>query len=167
VGDFDRAVKEVLGVEGGYSNRPLSEDPGGATNLGISTRFLQSIGDPREVTELTVTDAIELYKKHFWDKVHGDEIADPLALVVFDGAVNTGPARAIMILQELLGLPIDGIFGPQTLSAAQAADPFLMANRHLWRRVRFYANETRAELRQANLRGWINRTATIAEKILG
>lgn len=172
MGDFDRAIKLVLGVEGGVSDRPLSEDPGGLTNLGISTRFLRSVGDDRDVRELTVADAVELYRRHFWDKVQGDGLPEPLATAVFDHAVNAGPGAAAKLLQKLLNdygadLAIDGVIGPTTLRALDdlGADPEWLANKYLWRRIRDYANRPSLELRRANLSGWCNRVCDLEEEL--
>jgi len=172
VGDFEKAVRLVLGVEGGVSDRPLSEDPGGLTNLGISTRFLQSIGDPRDVRDLTVADAVELYRRHFWDKVRGDDLPDPLAAAVFDHAVNAGPGTAGRLLQTLLNeygadLAVDGAIGPATLQALAnlGADPEWLANKYLWLRIRDYANRPSLDLRRANLSGWCNRVCDLEEKL--
>ena len=131
MGDFQEAVAFVLSdrIEGGYVDHP--NDPGGATNFGISTRFLRSIGDQRNVRSLTREDAIDLYKRYFWDKVWGDQIADQdLALCLFDAAVNQGPGAAVKFLQEALnryeegaGLPVDGVMGPETVAAANAVAP--------------------------------------------
>ena len=56
------------------------------------------------------------------------EIADldgdgTLDLAVFDLAVNSGPARAVRMLQTVLGVAVDGIVGPVTLEAAWQAEP--------------------------------------------
>jgi lysozyme family protein len=174
MGDFAKAVKLVLGFEGGVSDRPLSEDPGGLTNLGISTRFLRSIGDPRDVRDLTVADAVELYRRHFWDKVKGDNLPDPLAAAVFDHVVNAGPGTAGRLLQTLLNeygadLAVDGAIGPATLHALAnlGADTEWLANRYLWLRIRDYANRPSVELRRANLSGWCNRVCDLEEKLFG
>jgi lysozyme family protein len=174
MGDFEKAVQLVLGVEGGVSDRPLSEDPGGLTNLGISTRFLQSIGDPRDVRDLTMADAVELYRRHFWNKVKGDDLPDPLAAAVFDHAVNAGPGTAVRLLQTLLNeyganLVVDGAIGAATLGALQelGAEPEWLAQRYLWLRIRDYANRPSLELRRVNLSGWCNRVCNLEEKLFG
>ncbi len=174
MGNFEKAVKLVLGFEGGVSDRPLSEDPGGLTNLGISTRFLQSIGDDREVRDLTVADAVELYRRHFWDKIRGDDLPDPLAAAVFDHAVNAGPGTAGKLLQTLLNeyganLSVDGGIGNLTLQAMTnlEADPEWLAQKYLWHRIRDYANRPSLALRQANLSGWCNRVCNLEEKLFG
>ncbi|MBM4286882.1 MAG: hypothetical protein FJ135_01820 [Deltaproteobacteria bacterium] len=172
MGNFEKAVKLVLGFEGGISDRPLSEDPGGLTNLGISTRFLRSIGDPRDVRDLSVRDALELYRQHFWNRVRGDDLPEPLAAAVFDHAVNAGPGTAVKLLQELLNeygaaLKVDGGMGPKTLTALKDldTDPEWLANKYLWRRIRDYANRPSLELRRVNLSGWCNRVCNLEEAL--
>jgi lysozyme family protein len=43
--------------------------------------------------------------------------------VVFDMAVNSGPGRAVRLLQSAVGAVPDGAIGPKTLAAVQAQDP--------------------------------------------
>lgn len=122
MGDFDAAFKLLMENEGGFVDDP--DDPGGRTNWGITQGFLESIGDDRDPAELTQDDAKELYQEHFWQAVHGDELPDPLATMLFDAAVNHGVGRATKMLQEICNayldsdLEVDGIFGPLTLEAA-------------------------------------------------
>ena len=44
-----------------------------------------------------------------------------MRLVVFDAAVHAGPSRAIRWAQAAVGAEEDGIIGPRTLAAIQAA----------------------------------------------
>jgi lysozyme family protein len=127
---FDFAVKAVLKHEGGFSNNP--EDPGGATNYGISLRFLKEMGidfnhdgfiDINDVKEIYFTDAIDIYKKYWWDKYHYEAINSlAVASKIFDMAVNMGPSQAHKIAQESCNhcgyqLVTDGILGPKTIAA--------------------------------------------------
>ena len=49
-----------------------------------------------------------------------EDVLPPLALLVFDAAVNNGVGRAVRWLQEALGVPPDGVMGRDTLAAMDA-----------------------------------------------
>ena len=120
---FDRCSTIVLGVEGGFTDAPA--DPGNwtggsvghgtckGTKFGISAASYPGL----DITSLTLTEAKVLYRRDYWDKIAGDRLPRPLALVAFDAAVNNGGDRAATWLQEAAGVTADGIIGPITLGA--------------------------------------------------
>lgn len=127
---YDTAIKGVLESEGGYSNDP--GDPGGPTNWGI-TIWDARLYWKRDSTALDVRRmprevALQIYKSKYWDKVHGDELPAGVDYVVFDYAVNSGLGRAIPALQRAVGVPADGVYGPQTAAAVAKADPITVIN---------------------------------------
>jgi hypothetical protein len=89
---FPEAFDFVIGREGGYNNDP--RDPGGETKYGISKRSYPDL----DIASLTLDDARRIYQQHYWDRVGGDELPAPLALVVFDTAVHSGVSRALKFL---------------------------------------------------------------------
>lgn len=107
--NFDTAVKLILKHEGGYVNHP--SDPGGETKFGISKRAYPDV----DIANLTEECAAELYRKDYWDRIKGDELPYPIALCVFDTAVNSGVSRASRWLQETCNATPDGIIGPNTI----------------------------------------------------
>lgn len=120
---FTRALAKVLVHEGGYSNHP--DDPGGPTMQGIIQRvydgYRRGKGLPtRSVRELERRELEEIYRKNYWDAARCDELPPGIDYVVFDGAVNSGPAQSAKWLQRALGLPADGTIGAVTLAAARA-----------------------------------------------
>jgi hypothetical protein len=117
--DFDIAFTRLLGSEGGYVNDP--RDPGGETNWGVTKRVAVACGFTRDMRTMTQADAKCIYKLMFWDAVRGDDLGE-LAFHVFDAAVNSGVPQAVKWLQEALGVKADGVIGPATLAAVQAAD---------------------------------------------
>lgn len=135
---FIVAVAALLKAEGGYNN--LAADHGGATNFGISLRFLVSEGridtnrdgradfdldmdgdiDAADIAKLSADDAQALYHRCFWLKLGCDHIPFPLGEMMFDQAVNGGLAAAVKLLQKAIlfcngACKVDGVVGFATL----------------------------------------------------
>lgn len=112
---FDAAIELLLSpdVEGGYVNDPL--DPGGETHWGISKRSYPELN----IRDLTKADAIVIYQRDFWKPLCCPELPPTLAIVLFDSAVNQGQRAAIEMLQAALGVAVDGLMGPVTVTAAR------------------------------------------------
>jgi lysozyme family protein len=122
---FPHALAFILRQEGGFVHHPA--DPGGATQFGITRRTLAlSRGRPVSVDDvraLTREEAGYIYRSLYWNAVRADELPAGIDLVVFDIAVNSGPGRAVRLLQAALDVDVDGILGPVTMSTARAAEP--------------------------------------------
>ena len=142
--NFDTAFEVVLGHEGGFVDHEA--DPGGATNYGISIRYLVARGDldrdgladgdidgdgdvdVDDIKALTPGDAKHLYHSGFWVPNRLSEVRDQsVATKIFDICVNTGSRQAWRIVQRScneLGseLEVDGIVGPNTLTAVNEYD---------------------------------------------
>lgn len=123
---FAWAVHYTLDAEGVFSDH--SWDPGGATKYGITEGLGRRYG-VEDIRSLTVSGAVEIYRREFWEGMHLEEIAEAswrVAVEIFDTAVNTGQSRATKILQEALAtvfdrpLQIDGRLGPLTRRAARS-----------------------------------------------
>lgn len=111
--NFEACMAEVFKHEGGYVNDP--HDPGGETNMGISKRSY-----PKEnIRGMTRARAAQIYREDFWDKLKCDDLPAGLDLVVFDAAVNSGPARGAKWLQQAVGVAADGKVGMATIGAAK------------------------------------------------
>lgn len=120
---FEPALTAVLKQEGGYSDHPA--DPGGATMMGITQGTLEEwrgrAVTKAEVRALSRTEADAIYRKRYWDVIAGDRLPAGIDLVLFDFAVNSGPSRAIRMMQRHLGVATDGRMGPETLAALEKA----------------------------------------------
>lgn len=124
---FETCLAHVLRHEGGYADHPA--DPGGATNMGITRKTLarwRKVSPwwnlaKAEVKNLTRAEACRIYRALYWDLCRAGQLPPGIDLCVFDFAVNSGPGRAIRTLQKALGVKTDGIVGPLTLAAAEAA----------------------------------------------
>jgi lysozyme family protein len=121
---FDDSLKLVLMHEGGWSDHPL--DPGGATMQGVTLKTYSNwLGRPATKDELRNMPAEHrdaIYRKLYWERVQADELPAGVDLAVFDCAVNSGPGRAAMLLQQAIGVWPDGVIGPKTMAAIKAAD---------------------------------------------
>jgi len=137
--NFERSLSLVLKHEGGYVDHP--SDPGGATNLGVTIGTLSDwFGRPAtkaDVKALTVKDVSPIYRRRYWDAVRGDDLPAGLDYAAFDFAVNSGPSRAIKMLQAILSVEQDGRIGPLTMSAIKAHNPLNLIDRLCKARMTF------------------------------
>ena len=147
MGDFHRCIDLVLAEEGGLSNH--AADPGGLTHYGISQRSYPTL----DIAGLTLDDAKALYRRDYWQLLHGDQLPPGLDLLLLDCAINQGPVTAIKLLQRALRIRDDGRIGPETLNAAEAAMPGLLDTFAAERALRYELNPNEATFG----RGWYRR----------
>jgi lysozyme family protein len=180
---FDKAILTVLKHEGGYVDDPA--DPGGATNYGVSIRYLKDHGDldgdglldgdidmdgdvdADDIRAMDVEDAKRIYKLGFWDKNKIDNLNDYIiAERYFDMVVNMGPRQAGKIIQRACnyfgkGLVVDGIAGPATFGAANSLDPEKLLREIRFNHAKFYLDlvEKRPTLGKF-INGWLRRAVS-------
>jgi lysozyme family protein len=124
---FEQAFELVVGHEGGYSAEP--EDPGnwtsGVVGRGVlrGTKFgVSAAAYPKiSIANLSLQGAQTIYRSDYWDRIAGDALPPPLALLAFDAAINNGVASASRWLQMAVGADVDGDLGPQTRAMLDAA----------------------------------------------
>ncbi|PSK87833.1 putative peptidoglycan binding protein [Limimaricola soesokkakensis] len=175
----EQIAAEIVAREGGYVDDP--DDPGGATNYGVTIGTLRRLGrdldgdgvvTKADLKRLTAGQAAEIFIEHYFRRPRIDALPESLHASVFDMYVNSG-ANAVKILQRLLvamriPVAIDGIIGPQTIAAAgraQAAAPDHLADAYgIARRNYYYALADRrpasrkyARRRDGGKGGWIRR----------
>ncbi len=165
---FSLEMPRLLAHEGGYVNNP--DDPGGATNLGITIKTLRSWRASDAVTKedvkaLTVKEATSIYFIRYWMPLGLDSMThQSLAGALFDASVNSGPSQAVTTLQRAVNslggtLAVDGKAGPNTMGAVNSmSEPLLMAWFAL-ERIRFYSklgheNESQWQF----MYGWVRRS---------
>jgi lysozyme family protein len=156
--NFDTAIEHVLKSEGFYSDH--AADPGGKTMYGITEAVAREVGYKGDMRELPLDLAKRIYKDRYWDRVQADRLPAGIRLTALDAAVNSGPGQAIKWLQRALGVKDDGVIGPQTLAAANAANPDALRMRMLGQRLKFMAGLTNWP---AFSRGWAIRIASLME----
>jgi lysozyme family protein len=111
---FRRSLTFVLAREGGATITNDPHDPGGLTRFGVSKRSYPML----DIEHLTLEQASEIYRRDYWQKAGCDQLPEPVALVLFDAAVNQGVVPALRLLQLCLGVTVDGSPGPNTARAA-------------------------------------------------
>lgn len=131
-----QALDKILGHEGGFVDHP--DDPGGATNKGITIGTLRRLGidvdgdgdsDIHDLKSLTDDDVRHVFKTMYWDAVQADQLPPGVNYTVADFAVNSGPARAARALQSVVGVEVDGVIGPKTIAAAHAISPITVIHK--------------------------------------
>ena len=165
--NWGKSLAELLKTEGGFQDDPL--DPGnhlpdgrpGCTNLGVTQRAWELyVG--RQVTHdemraLNPAMVGPFYRIKYWNPVKGDALPTGVDYLTFDLAVNGGPARAAMTLQQALGINADGVIGSQTTNTASLADPADTIKKFTDVKCAFYKslNNPRFET------GWVNRAKQV------
>ena len=184
--DVRKIAEEIIDREGGFVNDP--DDPGGATNFGITIGTMRRLGidmdgdgdiDIADVRKLDRATATRIILRHYFEGPGISRLPEVIQASVFDMYVNAG-RNAVKILQRLLNdmgqrLSVDGVIGPITAAAAQAA--WAAAPRHLAdaygiaRRNYYYglgdANPSLrkyARRRDGGKGGWITRAETFISK---
>lgn len=124
--NFDEAFTRLLGHEGGYSNNPA--DTGGETMWGITIDVARANGYIGRMIDMPASFAKNVYMAKYWAPIKAEQLPQALRFEVFDAAVNSGVGQAIKWLQRAVGTAEDGIIGPATIAASNAAGPHLAAN---------------------------------------
>lgn len=125
---IDEIATDIVRREGGYVND--ADDPGGATKYGVTIHTMRRLGldltEDRKITvadvkALTINQALDIFKKHYFYRPKIDQLPQQLQASVFDMQVNSG-GNAIKVLQRLLinfgeDITADGVLGPQSVRA--------------------------------------------------
>ncbi|KEQ11253.1 hypothetical protein GZ77_26155 [Endozoicomonas montiporae] len=171
---FKQAMADVFKWEGGYVNHVA--DTGGATNYGISIRFLKSLplscgditGDGHvteaDIQALTHEGAERLYKKYFWDYYRLGEIQNQaVATKLLNAFVNMRGKTAALIAQKSANdlkhtLTEDGVMGSKSIAAINQHNPAHMLDCIKWRMWEVYqAIERNDPSQSVFMKGWQNR----------
>lgn len=174
--NFDYAIKQTLQHEGGYNE--VKGDAGGATNYGISLRFLKSIYkdstwvdhdanreiNANDIKNLSENDAKKIYYEQFWLKNKCIFIdSDEIAAKYFDMAVNMGSSQATKLLQRAINhmgndLKVDGVIGNVTITAINKIESHVLAVLLRYECIMFYQELVKSKPDLIKfLSGWMRR----------
>lgn len=151
---FNKFINRILAHEGGYSNHPA--DKGGETNWGITAKTAKANGYAGDMRILSREQAIEIYRKAFWERYRCEELPESLAFQFLDACINHGYGNAARMLQRAVGVADDGVVGNITLAAVarfSEQDLICLFNAE---RIRFF---TKLSTFNTFGRGWMNRVA--------
>ena len=163
--NFDLALKMTLKFEGGFVDNV--HDPGGATNMGITlatlAHFRNAEASASDIRGLSPKEAADIYLQLYWLKIAADNLPTGLDIAMFDFSVNSGPEAAVRCLQKNLNITVDGIFGPNTLTALSSRNASDLIQSLTDERVAFLRNLT--AFRWFG-RGWLARVMAIQQEAL-
>jgi lysozyme family protein len=152
---FDQAFALVVGFStdqndpGNWTSGKVGIGEFKGTKYGISAASYPHL----DIPNLTPDEAKAIYGSDYWAAACCDQMPWPLALFVFDCAVNQGVGAAKMTLQQSLGVKVDGVIGPVTVAAAQNADVEHVALFMASRGIRY----THSPIFPGNGLGWFKR----------
>jgi lysozyme family protein len=157
--NFQTALAFTLKQEGGWADDP--DDPGGATNQGITLATYTAWRSARGYASTTVDDLKampdserdQIYVTEYWTKIDGDELPSGIDLAMFDFAVNAYWATAARHLQACVGTLQDGVIGPITLAAVKSSVTHDLITRLTDSRVEYYTSLNKSKF----IEGWTKR----------
>ena len=165
--DTSAIIDAILSREGGYEDDPA--DRGGPTKFGITQATLAAWrGAPvtaEDVKNLSRAEARQIYSTMYVQRTGFASIHYvPLQALIVDAGVQHGPEDATRWLQEAAGVTADGVLGPVTLAAVNAAEGKALYRRVLAARCRYYGELIAHDPAEAKFAGgWAARVATFIE----
>jgi len=166
---FEEYLK-VIFIHEGFKYTNHKDDSGGPTQLGISLKFLKMRSldinndgeiNIKDIQEITVDKATELYHTYFWKPMNLEGIDNELLkLHLFDMGINAGTKTAIKILQEMLGATIDGVIGNQTIAKINSYGERIVADYANARKMYYNKIINNNPRLKVFRKGWYNRVDT-------
>ena len=160
--NFGNAINWVLQLEDrGLRGIVVNlHDGGGLTRFGITSKnHPEAPADfYTKPAAAAIEDAKNIYHTSYWLPIYGGEFqTDELAATLLSFAVNDGVHEAVKLLQGVLGVAVDGAFGPGTLAAVrQISSEADVAERLREAQEAFYRR-----LGGQYLTGWLRRAGAV------
>ena len=117
---FDEAFDALLKHEGGFSDH--AADPGGKTRFGVTEVVARREGYRGDMRDYPLDEAKRVYQKLYWNALRLDDLRSEFRFDLFDAGVNSGVAQTVRWMQRIVGVTVDGLLGPRTLSAVNNSD---------------------------------------------
>lgn len=155
-------IDDVIHREGDDKVTNDPKDKGGRTQYGISEK---SHPDAWKDGKVTYEEARAIYEQKYLTGPGFDKIQDPkLQVLLVDYGVNSGPQLAIMELQKILKVDVDGKLGPKTLAAIEREEPRRLANKLALARIKMIGRIVKRDPSQLEyINGWLNRAGEFIE----
>ena len=167
---FEDTLIPILNWEGGYVND--KDDPGGATNKGITQAVYDSYRaaaktPQRSVLYIQNEEYQEIYYQNYWREGKCDLLPVGVSLVHFDFCVNAGINRAAKTLQKVVSVDADGQIGVRTLDAVSKMNPQDLVHAYSQARRDFYNGLASSKPKLAKfVSGWLKRVADIERRAI-
>lgn len=155
---LSQALRLTGRAEGGFV-----VDNGGPTNFGVTIGFLADYWrkkgivvlspSERDIRALTKLEAEAAYEAVLWGPMRLGFFPAGVGYAVFDAAINSGAHQAAKWLQQIVGTPVDGIIGQQTVVAVHNTDPIKVIRDLSKLRSRLMLGMNNA-VEETNEKGW-------------
>lgn len=143
-------------------------DSGGATKLGVILAQWIKYGydkdndgdiDKFDLMKIDDKDAIKIAKTQYWDSLKCDLIKNQsVAEIIMDACYNQGQGYTAPMVQRIVGVPADGIFGIETIKAINEKNQQELFNQiKLARKDRYINIVNKYPKNKKFLAGWMNR----------
>ncbi len=186
--DFNTTYTKFIQPNEGYFGN-LVGDKGGITYGGIAYNFNQSwegwptvfsfitskggVNNVKNNTRIPQLDPlVTKFYLNWWNDLGLSSIkSQDVANIIFDWIVNSGEKNPTKLIQKIVGVSVDGNFGPATIEAINKMNAAKLNNAIKEAREAFYYSIATGA-NAAFLKGWLNRlnrfpTLTIAAGIGG
>ena len=162
--NFTTCLGYVLVDEGGNDDDP--QDHGGRTSRGITQREYNAWRaekglSPKDVWTAPQSDVSTIYHDEYWEP-YCDSMPLGVDYIYFNNAVLDGPYRAMVLLQQALGVQADGRCGPITRTAIVNANGPSLVNKLSDASANYYRGLHQPRF----LKGWLNRVAFVEKNAL-
>jgi len=167
--EFKAAFAFVLQYEDSTCSGKVTVDAGGRTRFGIAEKFHPELPEEffSEPAEDALAEAEKIEEREYWDAIRLADVEDQnVANKLFDMGVNMGVRQAAIyaqraanaVVREDARLAEDGVIGPRTLAAVNAADPVAYRQLLCELSAAHYRHLAAVNPAQAaNLAGWMKR----------